>query len=211
MKKIFETAQLLIIAIIIPLIGRYDIVLTWPILTVILYGVFLSVSQPTMVFKKEAKSHDRHSMHAILLGGLLTFVIPICDYAYGKTKIVRLDQVVTIVGLAMIFGGFAFRYWAIRVLGRFFTSKVHIQEDHELVQDKPYQWLRHPSYTGAWVSALGISTFLQSRFGIVFCIFIYFPIYIYRIECEEKALKETFPQSYPQYQLKTSKMFPHLY
>lgn len=211
MKKGFETAQLMIIAIVLPLLGHFDLILTWPILTITMYGIFLSTSQPAMIFKKETKSHDRYSMHAILLGGILTFIIPICDYAYGRPKVVKLDQAITIVGLTMIFGGFAFRYWAIRVLGRFFTSKVHIQDDHQLVQDKPYQWLRHPSYTGAWISALGISAFLQSRIGLAFCIFIYFPIYIYRIECEEKALKEIFPKSYPQYQLKTSKMFPYLY
>lgn len=212
-KKISETAQLLVLAVIIPLLGKSDLILTWPILVVTFYGVLLSMSQPAMNFKKDEsqKKHDRYSMHAILAGGLLCFILPICDYAYGKTKLVELSQPSTIIGFCMIFGGFAFRYWAIKVLGRFFTSKVHIQSDHQLVNNGPYRILRHPSYTGAWVSALGISTFMQSRYGLVFCIFIYFPIYIYRIECEEKALKEKFPSAYGEYQQKTSKMFPFFY
>jgi protein-S-isoprenylcysteine O-methyltransferase len=93
-------------------------------------------------------------------------VIPIADFAYGKARIIHFAQAATWVALGMIWGGFIFRVWSIRVLDRFFTSRVVIQSDHQLIRTGPYRYLRHPSYLGAWVSQIGISLLLQSLVGV---------------------------------------------
>ena len=212
MKKIVETIPLLLMGAILPLIARLDLILTWPVLTVIAYGVLLNLTQPVMSFKKDStNAHDRNSMLLILISTLLCFVIPLVDYAYGKTKMIELSQSSSIVGLLMIWGGLLFRAWSIRVLDRFFTAKVVIQSDHQLIRTGPYQYLRHPSYLGAWVSQVGLSLFLQSVYGLIFSVIINFVIYIYRIHCEEKALIEMFPNEYPEYKNTTSGILPFIY
>ena len=50
------------------------------------------------------------------------------------------------VGLAAIVGGLAVRLWAIRTLGRFFTSTVMVQSGQTVVEAGPYRVLRHPSF-----------------------------------------------------------------
>lgn len=155
--------------------------------------------------------HDHYSMILILAGAIFCFAIPIADYAYGKPKLILWNQTATWVGLGMIFAGFVFRFWSIHVLGKFFSAIVEIQSNHQLVREGPYKYIRHPSYLGAWVSQMGISLFLQSKFGLVFSIFVYFLIYIYRIDCEEKALEGLFGETYTEYRKKTWGIFPFIY
>ncbi|KAI9599402.1 hypothetical protein BDF19DRAFT_428630 [Syncephalis fuscata] len=40
------------------------------------------------------------------------------------------------------------RAWSMRELGRFFTFKLGVSKDQHIVQSGPYQYVRHPSYTG---------------------------------------------------------------
>lgn len=212
-KKITETLTLLCIAVVVPLAGRLDLLKTWPVGLIIGFGILLTMSQPSMAATKTIpNTHDRYSMLLITVGAILCYAIPLCDFAYrNPEREILIHQSSTILGIIFIYGGFAFRYWSIQVLGKFFSSKVEIKEGHELIQIGPYKILRHPSYSGAWISMVGVSLLFQSKIGLVFSIFIYFLIYIYRIECEEKALVGTFGEKYTAYQEKTWRMFPYLY
>lgn len=57
-------------------------------------------------------------------------------------------------GLAAI-GGFI-RYQCYRTLGRFFTYEVTIRNDHQLITEGPYGWVRHPSYTSGIACCVGL-------------------------------------------------------
>jgi len=54
-------------------------------------------------------------------------------------------------------GGFI-RYQCYRTLGRFFTYEVTIQDDHRLVTEGPYAYVRHPSYTSSIACCSGMVT-----------------------------------------------------
>ncbi|MEZ4846789.1 MAG: isoprenylcysteine carboxylmethyltransferase family protein [Bdellovibrionota bacterium] len=211
-KKIIETVPLVLIAVVLPLVGRLELLTTWPVMVVAMYGVLLNLSQPSLNLKKESSDrHDRSSMILIIVGALLCFIIPLADFAYGRPRVILFSQAATWVALILIWGGFIFRVWSIRVLDRFFTAKVVIQSDHQLIRSGPYRYLRHPSYLGAWISQIGISLFFQSVIGLIFSVMINFVIYAYRIHCEEKALTEMFPSEYPEYKKTTSGILPLIY
>lgn len=211
-KKIIETIPLILIAVVLPLIGRLDLLTTWPIMIIAAYGILLNLSQPPMNLSKESSDkHDRKSMILIIVGALLCFIIPIVDFAYGRSRSIDLHQPSTQIAQVMIWGGFIFRFWSIRVLDRFFTSKVVIQSDHQLIRSGPYRYLRHPSYTGAWIAQIGISLLFQSTIGLIFSVVVNFFIYAYRISCEERALTEVFPYEYPEYKKSTSGILPFIY
>lgn len=40
-------------------------------------------------------------------------------------------------------------------MGQFFTFEVTIQPKHELITSGPYSWVRHPSYTGIYMTLCG--------------------------------------------------------
>src|SRR3990170_1448076 len=43
---------------------------------------------------------------------------------------------------------FILRMWCYQKLGKFFTFTIMVKKDHILIDDGPYKYLIHPSYTG---------------------------------------------------------------
>jgi protein-S-isoprenylcysteine O-methyltransferase Ste14 len=52
--------------------------------------------------------------------------------------------------------GIAIRQWAVMVLGRYFTTNVRVHPGQTVVEEGPYRWVRHPSYTGMLITFVGI-------------------------------------------------------
>jgi len=51
--------------------------------------------------------------------------------------------------------GALLRTWCFRSLGKSFTFELSIQPSHTLVTSGPYSLVRHPSYTGIYLTLLG--------------------------------------------------------
>lgn len=49
-----------------------------------------------------------------------------------------------------------------KTLGPFFTFEITIRPKHHLITGGPYAWVRHPSYTGVYLTLLGASLALWS-------------------------------------------------
>jgi len=114
------------------------------------------------------------------------------------------------VGTALIAAGLALRFWAVRVLARFFTVDVGIRPDHQLVSAGPYRWLRHPSYTGALLAFYGLGIGLGNIASLAVLAGLVTWAFLRRIRIEEQALREAFPQAYRAYAARTWRLFPGL-
>jgi protein-S-isoprenylcysteine O-methyltransferase Ste14 len=62
-----------------------------------------------------------------------------------------------LLGSALCVLGCRFRSASYEALGRHFTFELAIRPDHELVTSYPYNIVRHPSYTGGFVGAVGLN------------------------------------------------------
>src|SRR5438045_495316 len=59
------------------------------------------------------------------------------------------------VGVGVLIAGLAFSVWARVHLGRNWSGTVTVKQDHELVRDGPYRYVRHPIYTGLLIAFIG--------------------------------------------------------
>ncbi len=85
------------------------------------------------------------------------------------------------------------RKWSINTLGKFFTYRVAILKEHKLIQDGPYKYLIHPSYT--WIILIILGQFMYTQNSIYLSglnIIIESALLFYRIKLEERVLKEKF-------------------
>ena len=118
---------------------------------------------------------------------------------------------VFMAGMALIVAGLLFRWWSIHVLGRFFTVDVATGQDQHIVRSGPYRWLRHPSYTGALTSFVGMAL-CQGDVAAMAILFIPVLIaFLHRIRIEERVLAQAFPDSYPAYASQTSRLLPGIW
>ena len=105
--------------------------------------------------------------------------------------------------------GISFAIWARVNLGRNWSSRPTMKEQHELVTTGPYAYVRHPIYTGIMLAALG-TAIMSSIFGILMLIFISI-FFALRINKEEKIMLELFPNRYPEYQKHTKRLLPFVW
>ncbi|HUK58645.1 MAG TPA: isoprenylcysteine carboxylmethyltransferase family protein [Stellaceae bacterium] len=113
-------------------------------------------------------------------------------------------------GVALSALGGALRMWPVFVLGRRFSGLVAIQPGHELVTGGIYRYIRHPSYLGLLVNALGWALAFRSGVGIVLAA-LNLPVVVARIGAEERLLASEFGAQYAAYRARTARLIPGVY
>ncbi len=103
------------------------------------------------------------------------------------------------VGIALVFLGIGWRWYAILTLGRFFTATVMIQRDQTVIQHGPYKYSRHPSYAGVLLILVGLGC-LIGNWGSMLLIVggLFFPL-LYRISIEEREMIDALGEEYKNY------------
>ncbi|KAJ7713172.1 hypothetical protein B0H14DRAFT_2413954 [Mycena olivaceomarginata] len=68
-----------------------------------------------------------------------------------------------VAGSLLVVIGAVLRLQCYNALGRHFTFEAVIRRDHQLVKDGPYNYMRHPSYTGAVLAYIGLLIYYGSN------------------------------------------------
>lgn len=138
----------------------------------------------------------------LLLGMLLALKVP-------AAAITSAPDIFFWLGIVLMHAGIALRLYAIKVLGRFFTTSVAVAPDQTVIETGPYRLIRHPSYTGILITLLGLGLSLTSNWlsllVIMGCALIGFS---YRIRVEEHVLQEYLGQHYQEYMRRTKRLIP---
>jgi protein-S-isoprenylcysteine O-methyltransferase Ste14 len=121
------------------------------------------------------------------------------------------DWLAIAVGLGLVLGGVAFRVWSMITLGRFFTFRVSIQEDHRVVQTGPYSFVRHPGYTGALVACLGLGIALEATLSMTILVLLPLAATLVRIRVEERELTSGLGDEYRRYANGKKRLMPHIW
>ena len=115
------------------------------------------------------------------------------------------------VGICLMLGGIALRWYSVAALGKYFTFDVAIQSGHVLVEVGPYRYIRHPSYSGALLTLLGFGLALGNWAGLAAALSCMGFAYAYRIPVEEAALASALGEAYKQYMRRTWRLVPFLF
>ena len=158
-----------------------------------------------------AKIKDRSSYRIINV--IVWPCVILSTVAAYNLKFARIDHAGQYypVGFLLWACGIALRWWSISVLGRYFTVKVAIAQDHRIVRTGPYRLLRHPSYTGVLLACLGLGICIGNWVSLVLLVVPTTFALLWRIRIEEEALTEAFGAEYGDYSAKTYRLMPFLY
>jgi protein-S-isoprenylcysteine O-methyltransferase len=116
-----------------------------------------------------------------------------------------------ILGVLVFVAGLVLRWYSIVYLGRFFTVNVAIAKDHQLIDQGPYRRVRHPSYTGALLTFLGIGVCLANGAALAAILLPTFLVFRRRMNIEEQALLAGLGETYREYMARTWRLVPRLY
>ena len=212
MKKLPSITLFLIVFYMCPLAAHLDLLVTWPVVLLAAFCVILFATQPALSLKesRDHKNTDGWTIWLILGVSGAGQIISLIDWAYLQGAPIGFDMWKAL-GIILLFAGTAFRLWAIRTLKNAFAAVVQIKEGQQLVTDGPYRWLRHPSYTGAWLAMIGAALLMHSYIGLVLMGPGMLLVYMRRIAVEERALEVGFGAKYRRMKLTTQRLIPCLW
>lgn len=113
------------------------------------------------------------------------------------------------VGVALIAAAVPFTIWTLKTIGKNITQTVGIRDNHELVTEGPYRWIRHPLYTFGSLIFIGFSLILSSWLTGILAL-IGFVMLMVRLPQEEANLIDHFGQAYIDYKATTGALLPRL-
>ncbi len=156
--------------------------------------------------KKQNK--DRGSAFLIIFGMYVLIAIAI---VLSMNRIGLIPLWTRYLGFTLMIIGMIVRFSAIYQLGRFFSPVVGVVSNQEIIQSGWYRLIRHPSYTGGWVTAIGTGLGLRTWWGALLCGVGLLLFYGYRIHIEERAMIHHFGDKYLNYMHSTKRMFPGIW
>jgi protein-S-isoprenylcysteine O-methyltransferase Ste14 len=99
--------------------------------------------------------------------------------------------------------------WSRRTLAGNWSSDVTFKQGHELIQNGPYRFTRHPIYTGILFMALGTAVaggLLRCWLGFL----LFFAALWIKLSQEEALLLRHFPETYPSYRTRVKALIPFI-
>ncbi len=116
-----------------------------------------------------------------------------------------------LIAIVLFISGLALRCYAVFSLGKFFSTSVVTREQHILVERGPYRFIRHPAYTGLFISFFAAGFAMGDALALLTLISPIAYVLTQRIRIEEKWLTDHFGKVYGNYSLRTKKLLPWIY
>lgn len=140
----------------------------------------------------------------ILLGYWLAHAEPWAEISWHAIFLFAL-------GIVLMVTGVAFRWYAVSVLGKYFSLRLAIQPGQTVVQDGPYRWIRHPSYTGGLITMFGLGLVFTNWLSFISILAAGIIGYSYRVMVEERTLLAALGDPYREYMQHTKRFIPFVY
>lgn len=157
---------------------------------------------------REATTHDNMSIYGVVATNIICFSLALFGAQYLQIK---LPSAVVWTGIVLLYGGIVLRIYSVWTLRKFFTVSVEIKTGHEIIKKGPYQYVRHPSYSGSILSLVGMQIGLRSPIGFAVSLILAGLAYSYRISVEEKAMAYNFGTEYEDYKNVTKRIIPFIF
>jgi protein-S-isoprenylcysteine O-methyltransferase len=152
---------------------------------------------------------SRYTLMALIPAGLIgAFVAP---HLWPQARIASSTLPIFYIAIACVWIGIVLRMWAVATLGRFFRTSVFLQADHKLVTSGPYRVLRHPSYTGALITVVGIALAIGNWLSLLVFVGCVSAAFAARIVVEEGALAEHFGADFAAHKHRTWAILPFVW
>ncbi|MFI5235574.1 MAG: methyltransferase family protein [Gemmatimonadales bacterium] len=153
----------------------------------------------------------RYAIVACMGLGYILLATPVFDMGRFYRRFIPASAGPFLIPLATIVValGLGFAVWARIHIGRNWSARVAIKEDHELIRTGPYARVRHPIYSGMLLAALATAIAVGRwralvGFGVIFACF-----WIRSLK-EERWMRQEFGPAYDDYARTSGHFIPRI-
>jgi protein-S-isoprenylcysteine O-methyltransferase Ste14 len=93
-------------------------------------------------------------------------------------------------------------------LGRNWSPTLQIMEQHALVTQGVYRYIRHPIYAVIWLSGIAQALLLHNWIAGLARLVLFLPVYVVRVPREEQMMLDHFGEEYRWYMSQTGRVIP---
>lgn len=160
------------------------------------------------------KREEGIALSAAIGVGYLVYVIAALAYfihppwmEWSSVALPAQWQWLRLIGAVPLFAGAALSLWGLRTLGSNLTISISTKENHSLITNGPYRWMRHPLYSGGMIESLGVAVLMAN--WLVFLSAAYFwGLIVFRTSEEEEKLIAHFGDQYRRYAAQVGRFLP---
>jgi protein-S-isoprenylcysteine O-methyltransferase Ste14 len=160
----------------------------------------------------EGKETVKRQKLTILFLQIIPLALVISSPFFDHYSIVVFEEssIIRSGGVILSFIGFFLMNWSVIFLDKQFSIEVTIQDNHKLVTNGPYRYIRHPRYLGIILFLSGISLVFLSLIALIL-VLITIIVLLWRIRDEEKLMFREFKEAWEDYKKKTFSLIPFIY
>lgn len=166
-------------------------------------------------WKTKTRLDQRSTLEKILLTCSFTGlgIIPFFYVISGRPRFAdyTFQPLPAWLGAAMFLAALWLFYRVHRELGRNWSDSLEVREQHALVTDGLYRYVRHPMYTAffmwAVAQALLLPNWIAGPAGLVG----FGTLFLFRVGREEQMMLDSFGDEYRAYMKRTARLIPGVY
>jgi protein-S-isoprenylcysteine O-methyltransferase Ste14 len=161
----------------------------------------------TRATRERESAASRIAILLIEVTGYGLIFSPSAGIGFLGTRFIPRTMVSAIVGVVLTWSGIGLAIWARYHLAEYWSARITIKEDHELIRTGPYAHLRHPIYSGLVLATIG-STVVIDEWRCVFGVCLVLTGYCLKARKEETMLSQQFGDAFREHQKHTGFLIP---
>ena len=182
---------------------KYLIELPWIIFVVVWFLAALKTN-PT---ERSESFVSRYGVMALVVAGYVLIFDDSVRVGVLEHRFVPYDIVIGILGVVLTWLGIGLALWARFYLGRFWSARVTIKQDHRLISSGPYARLRHPIYSGLLLALAG-SALTKGEWRGLAGLTVVWLAFSFKALKEESMLGEQFGDDFREHRRRTGFLLP---
>jgi protein-S-isoprenylcysteine O-methyltransferase Ste14 len=189
-----------------------NILISWNMVTAlwIIFCVYWTVSAMRVKRTRRTESSALRVATVAVLGcGAVLVFSRATNFGILSRRFIPDEALIKAIAVALVACGISIAIWARRHLGEFWSARVTLKEDHQLIQTGPYARVRHPIYSGLLLAMIGTGLFV-GEWRAVLGVFLIFVSHWLKALREEKLLVSQFGSTYEDYRRRTGSLVPRL-
>lgn len=113
-------------------------------------------------------------------------------------------------GFAFTLAGMAIATWARISLGKYWSDKIVLKVDHQLIRSGPYARMRHPIYSGVLLGVAGSALVIDEWRGAV-AFLILLTNYVFKAKREDEILSGAFGEEFAEHKRRAGFLLPRVF
>ena len=178
-----------------------------PWIVFVVYWVITALKTRATVRQESMAS--RYGVLALEIAGFLLLFNQRAGVGVLALHIFPRTRVGAIAGTVATWAGIGLALWARAHLGQYWSARITLKEDHQLIRTGPYARLRHPIYTGLDLAAIG-SAVVIDHWRCVLGVTLIMLGYAIKARREERLLAGQFGGSFEEHRKRTGFLLPRL-